>query len=77
MNLNVVGLLQLPENHPKVSREIVHSPDEAIVQYDVLKCRVKRNPCFSLQTNADQAFKFLLQYLEKCQGESGMLKMVC
>ena len=76
--LNVLGLVQLLENHPKVSQEIFHSPDEAIVQFDVLKCRVKRDPCSPMGTYTDQAFQFLLQYLEEtCQRESGMLRMVC
>lgn len=57
-----------------ISREIFHSPDEAIVQFDVLKCRVKRDPSSPMGTYADQAFQFLLQYLEEtCQRESGCL----
>ena len=71
--LNALGLADLMDSQPKVTKELFKSVDEAAVNFGVLKHRVTKDHSVPAGSSEDQSFQFFLQYLEEtCQRKPGM-----
>ena len=71
--LNALGLADLMDSQPKVTKELFNSVDEATVNFGVLKHRVTKDHSVPAGSSEDQSFQFFLQYLEEtCQRKPGM-----
>ena len=68
--LNALGLADLMDSQPKVTKQLFNSVDEATVNFGVLKHRVTKDHSVPAGSSEDQSF---LQYLEEtCQRKQGM-----
>lgn len=71
--LHALGLADLVDSQPKVTKELFSSVDEATVNSGVLKHRVMKDHSIPAGSSEDQSFQFFLQYLEEtCQRKQGM-----
>ena len=71
--LDVLQIGNLLYNHPKVASLIFPTTDEAAIDVDVLKRRVKKHPSVTDSEESSKAFQFLLNYFDEVsKREKGM-----